>query len=159
MDILTPKGQESLQWETEAVSIFEMKYPIYEYCHTPKDKAALVDGVLLKNDVIDAVVEVKCRPTLTLAKFRSEYDNQWLVTFEKITKAAEVANALQVPFVGWLYLPAEKTLLFKTIWRPVEGFVADLAVTQSKTARTINGGSVMRANAYIDMKDAKILSR
>ena len=70
----------------------------------------------------------------------------------------EVANALQVPFVGWLYLPADKTLLVKTIWRPVQGFVAELAVTQSITQKTINGGSVMRANAYIDMKDAKVIT-
>lgn len=159
MDVLTAKGQESLKMELEAVKVFERNHPNLKYVHTPKESVASVDGILVSQGrLIKRVVETKCRYNLGLEKFQNKYENLWLVTFDKVARAIEVSKALQVPLTGFLYLVQEQTLLVKTLWRPVEGLVAPIAIRQSETRETINGGTAIRANAYIDMSGAAVLT-
>lgn len=157
MDILTPKGQESKRQEDRAVEIWHGSYPNLRYCETPKDRPASVDAVIVKNDKIYAVVETKCRPQLTMTTFAIDHKHKWLVTDEKIRKAQAVAEALQVPFVGFLFIPEASALFFETLWHPQKGWMVNIEVKETRTQATINGGSIVRKNAYIDMSKAKLL--
>ena len=156
LDVNTTKGLESLADERLAVAILGQNFPHLQYCDTPKAKPAVVDAVLIKAGSIYAVVETKCRPAVTLAKLQGEWKNQWLVTFEKIIAGAKIAEALQVPFFGFLFLPAEKALLVQQIWNPEAGFAAEMNIKRTITQATTNGGSIERSNAYIDMGAARI---
>jgi hypothetical protein len=89
--------------------------------------------------------------------FAIEHKSRWLVTDEKIRKAQQIAEALQVPFVGFLYMPETDALLFTTLWHPASGWTVDIQVKETQTQATINGGKIVRRNAYIDMSRAKLI--
>jgi hypothetical protein len=156
MDILTEKGQETKRQEDAAIVLWHDRYPNLRYIETPKDKPASVDGLIVKNGVIQAVVETKCRQC-SVIEFTVTWESRWLVTAEKIKKGASIARELCVPFVGFLYLPEAKILMHKTLWHPDKGWVAALEEKETRTQATVNGGSVIRLNAFIDMSDAKTI--
>jgi hypothetical protein len=157
LDILTPKGQESKRQEDRAIALWYKVYPELRYCETPKDKPAAIDALIVKDDQIQAVVETKCRPQLNMTIFALEHKSRWLVTDEKIRKAQQIAEALQVPFVGFLYMPETDALFFETLWHPNKGWTVDIQVKETQTQATINGGKIVRKNAYIDMSRAKLI--
>jgi hypothetical protein len=155
MDILTEKGRETLDQVDGAVEIWLNNNPNIRYYSTPEDLPADIDGVLVQGVCVRGIVEVKCRVSMTVQEFCQTYDEMWLITYDKITRAVEVAKALQVPFIGFLYFPKEKTLLVKKIWDPEKGFDVMMEIRKSRTQATVNGGSIVRDNAYIDMREAK----
>lgn len=157
MDILTPRGQESRIWEDRAVKIWSSHYPDIIYASTDKNTPCVVDAVLVKNGNIVGVVEQKSRPGLTIVDFSVTFAKRWLVTQKKLDEASKVAETLYTKLVGFLYFPDADVLLVKTIWAPSKGWVADIESKTTRTQATINGGSAIRLNAYIDMNDALLL--
>ena len=80
MDILTKKGQKSLEYERtmlERISILR-KVNIIE---TDKNMDAKVDGMISQDNQLTGIFESKCRD-MSLMKLR-EFGS-WLVTFDKI---------------------------------------------------------------------------
>jgi len=154
LDINTPKGQISLQHEQDAIKIFEKNNLGWFYAQTIKDSPCCIDGMLMKDGIIRGAVETKCRD-LTIAQLE-KYKWEWLVTAQKIIDCVKISEQMYVSLYGFLYLIPEKKLLIKEIWHPKKGFVANFNVLRSLTQNTINGGTIERANAYIEMNEAKI---
>lgn len=157
MDILTPKGQATLADERRAVSIFMSHYGGFKYVETPKNKPADIDAFIIKNNIIIACIETKCRYDCDLNKFQNQYRNKWLITFDKIEKSRTIAKSLCVKVVGFLYLKQSDVLLFQTIVDDNGDYLPRIDIETTITKATINGGKAKRTNAYINMKDAKIL--
>jgi uncharacterized protein (DUF849 family) len=134
------------------MEIFAKHYPDYEYCETPKDKPADIDAILIKQNQIMRVVETKCRD-LTIEEFIGRFNYQWLVTFDKLEKGRRISHALQVPFIGFLYLMPSDLLLVQQIANEYS-YVPEITLMQTETQKTINGGRITRSNAYIDMSNA-----
>jgi hypothetical protein len=155
MDIKTPRGRESLKAEVRAMEIFAKHFPDYEYCETPKDKPADIDAILTKQNQIMRVVETKCRD-MTMEEFIGRFNYQWLVTFDKLEKGRKISHALQVPFIGFLYLIKSDTLLVQQIANEFS-YVPEITILLTETQKTINGGRITRSNAYIDMSNATVL--
>lgn len=153
LDINTPRGQATLLDEIAAAKIFESHRPGRRYINTPKDNRSDIDGLIVSRDtaMLTSVVETKCRYDMTLEKFAEVYRREWLVTFDKIIRGIKVAEALRVPFGGFLYIVQSRALLTKCIWKPDTGFDVDLVVRKTKTQATINGGVVMRDNAFLNL--------
>lgn len=155
MDILTPKGQTTVRQEEEAVAAFVARYPEFAYARTPKDKPSPVDAVLVKNGVVSAVVETKCRQ-LTALTLRGSFKSEWLVTGQKIEDGIQVAKSLCVPYVGFLYLVPDKVLLVAKIW---DGeYKLPIRWEKTETQATVNGGLAIRVNAFINMDGATTVS-
>ena len=159
MDVLTPRGQESRKWEDRAIQLWSSHYKSMTFIHTPKEKPAAIDGIIIKDQRIIGVVETKARPSFTLEEFKSKHDMQWLVTKEKVDKCLLVAEILSVPFIGFLYMPQDDLLLYRSLWNPKSGWLVDIKFMKTKTQATINGGVAWRENAFIDMRTAKILGQ
>lgn len=157
MDILTPRGQESRKWEDRAVQIWSSHYPDIIYASTDKDTPCVVDAVLVKNNNVVGVVEQKSRPGLSFVDFIVTYEKRWLVTQQKLDSASMIAQSLKTNLVGFLYFPTADVLIVKTLWKNSAGWVADIVTEQTRTQATINGGSALRYNAYIDMTGALII--
>jgi|APGre2960657373_1045057.scaffolds.fasta_scaffold34117_5 hypothetical protein len=156
MDILTERGQQSLADEQQAQNIFTSNYPRYQYAQTPKEKPADVDAFLIRDGIIGGVVETKCRYDVDLEEFKQRYSCEWLVTFDKILKGKQVADALCTKLVGFLYIVQSKTLLVQTI--ADNGlYVPSIKIMTTQTQATINGRTAVRSNAFIDMSSAKSL--
>lgn len=158
MDILTKRGQRTREQEEEAVRIWKAHHPTIRYNETPKDSPADIDAILTNDrDAIIGVVETKCRVSMSMTEFEDTFDSMWLVTFDKIVRGMNIAKALQVPLVGFLYFPFEKTLLVQKIYCPTTGLQTPMEVKHTTTQTTVNGGTIMRDNAYIDMSKARRL--
>jgi hypothetical protein len=155
MDILTPKGQQTARDEQAAAAIFE-KATGCRYVGTPKDQPAKVDAVVVgPSGEIVAVVETKCRYKLSRNALRQGWNDEWLVTMEKLDEGREAARLLAVPLYGFLYLVDEQLLLTKLIADPSGQYCCKLRVDQTETQATVNGGKATRANAFVDMSDAR----
>ena len=149
LDIQTERGQKSLRDEQRVADWFNAK-PGHWYIQTPKNAPAIVDAVLVRDYSLIGVAETKCRYSITLSRFQSAFNNEWLVTYSKIASALNLANGLCVPLFGFLYLVDDTTLLVQNLSR------VTMQVRTTQTQRTINGGLAIRENAFIPMDSAKI---
>lgn len=162
LDINTERGQATLADEMRLAYLFET-HAHQRYIHTPKNLACCVDALIVDDEthpgmpVITAVAESKCRYDLTLAKLLKEFRGEWLVTFAKLTIAQHLADSIAVPLYGFLYLVDENVLLTKCLYLPTRGWITKFRVEQTETKATCNGGAAIRANAYIDMRDATVI--
>jgi hypothetical protein len=156
LDILTELGQKSVADEREAARIWERHFPL-PYISTPKDRPAWVDAVILRRGEILYAVETKCRYDMDLKRFTEERNSEWLITAEKIDKAKIVCEALCVPLLGFLYLVPDKCLLVDKILDEKGNIVIGIKYQDTATQKTINGGTIVRRNAFINMLEAKIL--
>jgi len=156
MDILTPKGQKTLEDEEKARKIFEAHYPNFRYVPTPKNKPADVDAILVRDGVVAGVVETKCRYDFDLEKFRTTHQCRWLVTYDKLVRGADLSESLCVPFIGFLYIVKSNVLLIKTLFQH-GNWTVDIRVEDTQTQRTVNGDTIVRTNGFIDMGDARVL--
>lgn len=152
MDILTPAGQRSLTEEARAVELFERRFPSSRYIHTPKNKPASIDGLILNGGQVVAVVETKCRQMTRTQLI--ERGNTWLVTFDKLERARAIAAGLSVPLFGLLYLVPEDTLLLLRIADERGEYAVQFSKKRSITQATVNGGMANRVNAYLDLSKA-----
>ena len=156
MDINTPLGQESLAHEQEMLEIIRRHAPTFEFQQTPKEYAADVDGVVTKSNQLVAVFESKCR-NMSMSDLLG-YGNEWLLTYEKLVKGASIARAFQIPFVGYLFLIPDKTVLSTVICNKNGDLIPKIRIERTETQKTINGGSVTRTNAYVSMETAKVFA-
>jgi len=154
LDVNSPKGQESLEHELRAVELWQHHYSDFTYVHTPKSGSALVDAVIVDNDTnVVAVVEQKSR-NMSLKQLQ-KWDMEWLVTFAKIEAGRTTAHALGVPFVGFLYLIPDDLLITKQLANNKGEWTCSFRKDFTETQETINGGKIVRENAYIDLTEAK----
>jgi hypothetical protein len=156
MDILTPRGLQTLEDEHKAARIWTGHYPAYQYVMTPKEEPAVVDAVLVKDKIVVAVVETKCRYDMTIQDLMSHRNGEWLVTHEKLLKARQVGLGLGVPLVGFLYMVQDKVLLVQKLTDTDGNFVVEMRLEETTTQQTVNGGIVTRRNAFIKMHNASV---
>lgn len=154
MDILSPAGQETVNQEQRAIELWSHANPDWQYIETPKDRPAVLDAVLVKNGIVRAVVETKCR-IMTFEQLE-QYKFSLILTFDKMLKIKSIAEMLCVPFVVFLYLVTDDILLWKNIWSPETDWNTHINFAKTKTKATVNGGVVYRQNAFIDLRDATI---
>jgi len=159
MDILTKKGQESLQYERMMLNKIrdhickEHKDNSYIY-ETDKNKASKVDGVIIKNGVLSGVFESKCR-NMGLIELM-DYGS-WLVTWNKIMDGKKLSEMLCVPYIGFLYLIKDNIIMYWKITDSNGEFLFNFDLKQTKTQKTINGGEVIRTNAYLPFENGNEL--
>ena len=158
LDVNTPRGQETLRDEERAVQIFERNFEGWTYRHTNKSGDAKANAFLFDaNDVMRRVVETKCRYDLSLSKFQNEspFDNEWLLTAQKLRDLCECAKLLRCPAVGFLYLVQDDCLLIVRLCNDNGELLPNVRYANTRTQKTCNGGSTVRENAFIDMSAAK----
>lgn len=156
LDILTPRGQQTVRDLNDAVALWEVCNPGWKVSMLPPSRESAIDGFLIKPDgEIAAGIEAKCRYGVTLDGLRTTFGNEWLVTMRKLTTAWNVCSALCVPLVGFLYLVDERVLLTKRIVDDGGDFCAEFRCDRTETQRTVNGGTAMRGNAFIRMEDCR----
>lgn len=152
MDILTPRGQQTVRQEQRALTLFRETFPAFSFVETPKDKPADIDGLIVRDGVLVSCVEVKCR-NMTMDTLVKDFGKKWLVTADKIDRCVSVAKSLGIDFRGFLYLVPEKILLIIPIWSYENGYTCRIDREVTETQRTVNGGTILRENAYIHIEN------
>ena len=144
--------------EKAAIAIFLGKYPDFDFIETPKDKPADIDGFIVKGGTIISGVEIKCR-MMTDHDLMNAFSGKWLITHDKIERGISICRSLGIDFRGFLYLVPDKRLLIVKLWDCETGETADMDLEESRTQRTVNGGSIVRLNAYVDIRNAAVVQK
>lgn len=156
LDILTPRGQQTVRDLNDAVGLWEVHNPGWKVSMLPSSRESAIDGFLIApTGEVVAGIEAKCRYDITLDAFQSKFNNEWLITMRKLTTAWNVCSALCIPLVGFLYLVDDRTLLTKRIVNEDGDFCAGFRCDRTETQRTVNGGTAERANAFVRMEDCR----
>ena len=142
--------------ETEAIQIFLGKYRDFDFIETPKDQPADIDGFITKAGTLVSGVEVKCR-MMSYHDLMNKFEAEWLITYDKIERGISLCRSLGVDFRGFLYLVPEKILLIVKIWDHKTGETVGMELEESRTQATVNGGSIVRLNAYVDVSNATVI--
>lgn len=110
---------------------------------------ALIDGVAYMNREITHIIEFKSRD--------ESWDSMvhygtYLISWDKIQNGMDMARMMRVPFILVVYL-AQSQMVLGVELATEDGTLAipDIEVKETRTQRSIDGGSVMRKNAYIDL--------
>jgi hypothetical protein len=153
LDIDTERGRETVLQERRAKRLFEARFPSRKYLMPKKTGSpAPLDGIIISDDTLTALVETKCRRNLTRDGLR-RWGDRWLVTYDKVANGLLIAKAVEVAFVGILYLVDADHVLVVTIWSPA-GHRSPFYVEETETQKTVNGGKAVRPNAYINVTGA-----
>ena len=147
LDIATQRGQISLADEQFVAQWYNSK-PRHRYIQTPKDAPAKIDAILTKDNIIIGLAETKCRYNLSLEQLRTTFNDEWLITSEKVESGMELAEQFCVPLIGFLFLVDDDVLLVQNLT------TAKKRKEITETQRTINGGTARRENMFVTMKDA-----
>lgn len=158
MDILTERGQATLEAERRAVQLLHSRFPDLQYIETDKDTPARVDAILLRDSKVFGVVETKCRYNMTLEYFQTVYKSEWLVTYEKIAVGRSMAMAMHVPLIGMLYIVDSDVLLVQRLCEPSGLYTVTMRLESTVTQATVNGGEALRTNAYIKLASPTIIA-
>jgi hypothetical protein len=149
LDINTPKGQESLAQERLLLKSFGavMGCDIVE---TDKSQPAQIDGFLVKENTVVGVFESKCRKATV--QLMQKWGSEWLLTHQKLMDGVDISKKLRVPFYGVIYLLDEPLGVFIKLTDNVGNLLPKIRVQETSTQATINGGTAVRANAFIDLE-------
>ena len=157
MDILTPKGMATRRQEIDAIQTFLERYRDFDFFETPKDQPADIDGFICRGTTMVSGVEVKCR-MMSYHDLMNKFDGKWLITYDKIERGISICRSLGVDFRGFLYLVPDQILVIVRLWNCKTGETAIMDVEETRTQATVNGGSIVRLNAYVDVKNAAIIT-
>ena len=154
LDINTEKGQSSLRYEKKMIdrinhAICKKHQNDSMLIETDKSMDAKIDGIIVKNNEVAGGFESKCRnlSLMELKRFGS-----WLVTYDKISDGKLLSTMLRAPFIGFLYLIKDDIIMYWKITDKYGNFLFDYDVKETSTQRTINGGSIVRKNAFLPVK-------
>lgn len=161
LDINSPRGKITLADERKATNLVLAACPEFEFVSTDKMKPIVIDGLLVtkKTRIHYACVEIKCRYDCDIVKFFNSddldgYNGEWLITYSKVETAAQIATALCVPLLGFLYLVPSEIVLLQVLCDAHGEFQNVARQKVSETQATCNGGTALRTNIYFKMHDA-----
>jgi hypothetical protein len=157
VDINTPKGQESRAQEQRILRSLRKQYIgkgiDIQFAETDKSLPASLDGVMIVDGEVTGVYEVKCR-NMNLDKLKNSYSNETLLTYDKLCAGVDVSTRLMVPFYCIVYLIDEPLGLIVQLTDQKGQIIAKARLERTKTPASINGGSAVRTNAYVNMSTA-----
>ena len=144
LDVNTPKGQEYLSHQHDTMKRFCDNYRKFNLKHAETgSEDAAIDFVVTDLSKVVAIAEIKARE-MTLDQLRRF--GSYLVTYEKIRKGIDTADALGVSFLLIIKLIPDDIIVYFKLNEDV-----DIEVRETETQATCNGGVAVRKNAYISL--------
>jgi hypothetical protein len=156
LDINTERGRKFALDQKVAVEIVFGPAYAHRFKFTSDEGPAAADGIILHNDVIAGVVEIKSRPDMTHERLMGERNGEWLLTKQKLDDLQSLSRLLRVPGFGFLYLPASELVLAIRLTSADGTVCCHFREEKTRTQATCNGGVAWRANAFIDMRGSRI---
>jgi hypothetical protein len=148
--IRTPKGQANEVHNEKAWEVL-MKY-LHGAARYKLHDLHPADGIISIDGHPRILAEVKSRHDFDEDTFWNRHQGEWLISNRKITTNVPIAKGLGVPFVGAMHIVQSKVVLVKAIWN--QTILPGIKVRRCETQETINGGRIMRDNAFVPMHGA-----
>jgi hypothetical protein len=123
----------------------------WKVCTTPQ--YSLVDGIAVKDNEITHVVEFKSRNESmeSIERFGS-----YLISYDKIENGLQICRMMRVPFILIVYLIKDGVVMGIEIGDEF-GVSVEMEIKETRTQKSIEGGTVIRRNAFIDLENFYIL--
>ena len=123
----------------------------WKVCTTPQ--YSLVDGIAVKDNEITHVVEFKSRNESmeSMERFGS-----YLISYDKIENGLQICRMMRVPFILIVYLIKDGVVMGIEIGDEF-GVSVEMEIKETRTQKSIEGGTVIRRNAFIDLENFYIL--
>lgn len=123
----------------------------WKVCTTPQ--YSLVDGIAVKDNEITHVVEFKSRNE---SMESMERFGTYLISYDKIENGLQICRMMRVPFILIVYLIKDGVVMGIEIGDEF-GVSVEMEIKETRTQKSIEGGTVIRRNAFIDLEYFYIL--
>ena len=150
LDCNTPVGRAWIARQHQIVDVCKTIFRC-EAVTTFDDGDAPVDVLFARRNTLIAVAEIKNR-ALTLAGLNGF--GSYVVTLEKLLRGRAIAQVLRVPYV--LVVGLTDAVVHWTVTDARGDWLIDFDVAHTATQATCNGGSAVRANAYLQLGAMKV---
>jgi len=134
--------------------MFEYLAEHYDLSFAMTENYARLDGVLMKDNKIHRIAEVKVRwmSLQTLTNFGS-----YLISYDKLEAGREASRAFCAPFVILLYLVDSDNICSIKMTNEKGQYITPFKKEVTRTNYDIDGGSVDRLNAYVQLDRLTII--
>lgn len=153
LDCLTPAGRFYLDAERALLDRYLQVYPDLDCAITPPDSPARVDALISQAGRLVSIVEVKARPSLTMAGLRQF--GSCLCAEDKILAGKQLAELLRVPFL--LLVGLADAIAVWTVVQDDGAYAFRFPVHETVTQASINGGTALRRNAFLPLDEMVVL--
>jgi hypothetical protein len=147
--VLTKAGRKSVEQEMEMLAFLSGKWGV-SYVLTSKIGAAHIDGLFVRNGIIAAAFESKCRTKW------DDYDSL-LITATKIDDGVAVSSVLFIPFLVLAYIVPLQQILYWQVTDSSGDIQFPITRRVTGTQATIEGGEARRLNAFLPLEFANII--
>lgn len=152
LNSLTPKGLEYIKKENDVANVICKKLNCKQIHMAHNDTQ--VDRLFFRDDQLVAIGEIKTR-NLSLSKLK-EFDS-YLISYNKILTGKAFSDLTGVPYFLFVKLIEDDEIYFWKICNEKGEYTTDFIVDKTRTPKNINGGSVIRSNAYLSLKEMQKL--
>lgn len=150
VDMTTDAVLATFQQELRCIEIWRQNNPMHDYITTDKLGTAVVDGFILRDSVLLALVEQKSR-NLSMSMLFDIYDGQLLVDENKWDTCVRNSKDFNVPFVMWTYLVPDDVVLSTMITNKSGYPLVKFEKVEGDYQESANGGRVKKRVAYFDV--------
>lgn len=152
LDCNTSTGRKFIAYQHECLAVFCKNKNIH--CITTNDTmSADIDAIFYRDSVL-AVGECKTR-NLTLMQLKKF--GSYLVSYSKIEKLMVVSKALQCYGLLLVYLIPDSKIVWCKVCDKDGKLLVHLERRTTATQATCNGGTAVRENAYIPIRDMLVI--
>jgi len=134
--------------------MFEYLSENHDLAFATTEKYARLDGILMKNNLIHRVAEVKVR-WMSLNALRNF--GSYLITYDKLIAGQQASMAFSAPFVILLYLVESDNICSIKMTNEKGQFITSFTKQNETTYYDMNGGRIERVNAYVSLHRLKII--
>lgn len=158
LGVNTPKGR--VAEENIRKAILKTQTDNKKYAWFPDSNYFPIDGFIIKDHNITAIFEGKYRYAgLEDNKilFQGKLYDDYLVTANKLDDGIAMAKKMCIDFYLIVCLELSNVLLIFKVYEHKSGAVIPHERKNTRTRETVNGGSIVRENAYIKISSASII--
>ena len=153
LDCNTVRGKTFVAAGEDAGRKFAHQYNL-EVVFTPPDSPADIDALFIRGSQLVGIAEIKSR---AMSQPELERFGSYLITFDKLVRGISLSKSLCVSFTLIVLLMKDDLIAYWKITDATGLLVSDIIIRPSSTQETCNGGGIVRTNAYLPYKSARII--
>jgi hypothetical protein len=156
IEVDTPRGKETDEWENQAKVIFENHYTNSKLIRAPV--LSVIDWFIVKDGKLIGVCEHKTRLNLTPLEMYTQHGGKWLLSANKLNNGQLVAKHLSIDLWGSIYFKDSAVLMMVKLWSASKNqWLQPYEIKETETQKGVNGGRAIRENAYITLPQQPLL--
>lgn len=157
LDVNTRKGRLAEQMIRQKLMTIQDKHT---FAWFPNSNYFPIDGFLIKENSVIAIFEGKFRQAALqdgkLLYLNRLYDD-YLITAQKIDDGVAMAKKMCIDYYLLIALSDSPEILSFKIYDYQTNTIITHIRKNTRTQKTVNGGSAIRENAYIKISEAKVI--